>query len=68
MVDRIELVTCVYADDSGAYAPLPNHESVKHGVDKYVRGQAHTNGVEGFLSMLKRAYTGTFHKHQSAAS
>ena len=23
---------------------------------------AHTNGIESFWSMLKRAYTGTFHK------
>ena len=31
-------------------------------VGEYVRGQAHTNGVESFWSMLKRAHTGTFHK------
>ena len=31
-------------------------------VSEYVRGQAHTNGVESFWSMLKRGYYGTFHK------
>ena len=25
-------------------------------------GQAHTNGVESFWAVLKRAHTGTFHK------
>ena len=38
------------------------HESVKHSVAEYVRGMAHTNGVESFWSMLKRAHKGTFHK------
>ena len=27
-----------------------------------MRGKAHTNGVESFRSMLKRAHMGTFHK------
>lgn len=39
-----------------------NRESVKHSVGEYVRGQAHTNGVESFWSMLKRGYYGTCHK------
>ena len=38
------------------------HEVVKHFVSEYVRGLAHTNGVESFWSMLKRAYMGTYHK------
>ena len=39
-----------------------DHESVKHSVAEYVRGMAHTNGVESFWSILKRAHMGTFHK------
>ena len=35
---------------------------MKHSVGEYVRGQAHTNGVESFWSMLKCGYYGTFHK------
>ena len=50
------------ADDASIYDGLPNHESVKHSVAEYVRGMAHTNGVESFWSMLKRAHKGTFHK------
>ena len=60
--------TTVYTDDAIAYRGLPNmlnqykHESVKHSVAEYVRDLAHTNGIESFWSMLKRAYKGTFHK------
>ena len=53
----------VYSDEAAVYASLPNpHETVKHSVSEYVRGQAHTNGVESFWAMLQRAHTGTFHK------
>ena len=52
----------VYTDDAVAYTTLPNHESVRHSVGEYVRGQVHTNGIESFWSMLKRAHKGTFHK------
>ena len=52
----------LYTDEATAYKNLGNHESVKHGVGEYVREQAHTNGIESFWSMLKRAHTGTFHK------
>ena len=52
----------VYTDEASAYDGLPNRETVKHSVAEYVRGQAHTNGVESFWSMLKRAHKGTFHK------
>ena len=39
-----------------------DHETVKHSVAEYVRDMVHTNGVESFWSMLKRAHKGTFHK------
>ena len=53
----------VYSDEAAAYEGLPfPHEAVKHSVAEYVRGMAHTNGIESFWAMLKRAHTGTFHK------
>ena len=53
----------VYTDEAGAYTGIPyRHETVKHSVAEYVRGQAHINGVESFWAMLKRAHMGTFHK------
>ena len=52
----------VYTDGSTAYDGLPNREAVRHSVGEYVRGKAHTNGVESFWAMLKRAHKGTFHR------
>ena len=52
----------LYTDDAAAYKGLENHETVKHSVREYVNGQAHTNGIESFWSMLKRGYHGVYHK------
>ena len=55
----------VYTDEAAAYKGLArdfDHEAVNHTVSEYVRGQAHTNRMESFWSMLKRAHDGTFHK------
>ena len=53
----------VYTDSSVSYRGIPfEHETVKHSVGEYVRGKAHTNGIESFWAVLKRAHTGTFHK------
>ncbi len=52
----------VYTDEARAYDGLENRESVKHSVEEYVRGMVHTNGVESFWSMLKRAHKGIYHK------
>ena len=53
----------VYTDDAAAYKGIPyRHETVTHSAGEYVRGMAHTNGIESFWAMLKRAHKGTFHK------
>ena len=59
--DRTKLDAMVYTDEATAYVGLPQHETVKHSVSQYVNGQASTNGMESFWSMLKRGYHGTFH-------
>ena len=53
--------TKVYTDGNPAYATLKNHESVNHSAGEYVRGQAHTNGIESFWALLERGYDGIFH-------
>ena len=56
----------VYTDGSTCYKGRPNHEAVAHSAGEYVRYlegvKVHTNGVESFWSMLKRAHKGTFHR------
>ena len=60
--DRVAETATVYTDENRAYQGLPNHETVNHSVGQYVDEMIHTNGVESFWSMFKRAYKGTFHK------
>ena len=53
----------VYTDDAAAYKGMPfDHTSVRHSVGEFVDGMAHTNGIESFWSMLKRAHKGVYHK------
>ena len=54
----------VYTDDHKGYtgpATSYRHEVVVHSIGEYVRGKAHTNGIESFWAMLKRGYYGVFH-------
>ena len=63
---RVAPGATVYTDGHPSYRGLPfRHEVVNHRVGEYVRGQAHTQGIESFWSMLKRGYQGTYH-HLSA--
>ena len=53
----------VYSDDAGAYAGIPfDHETVKHSLSEYVRGDVHTNGIEALWAVIKRAQKGVYHK------
>ena len=62
VLSRIEDDAEIYTDDYRAYDGLPHHSSVNHSVGEYVDGQVHTQGIESFWAMLKRAHKGTFHK------
>lgn len=56
--------TTVYTDEYGVYVNLKAffpHESVQHGVGKYVVGDAHTNSIENYWSHLKRMIIGIHH-------
>ena len=54
----------VYTDDASACKGMPfDHASVRHSVGEYVDGMAHTNGIESFWSMLKRAHKGVAGRH-----
>ena len=53
----------VYTDEARAYQGVNRrHEVVKHSAGEYVRGDAHTNGIESFWATLKRGHIGVFHK------
>lgn len=52
----------VTTDTAGGYMGVgkefARHEMVDHGIGEYVRGDAHSNTVEDYLSVLKRGITG----------
>jgi hypothetical protein len=57
----VEHGSAVYTDEARAYLGLDQfyaHKSVKHSRE-YVSGDVHTNTVENFWSLLKRALEGT---------
>lgn len=53
----------LYTDQHRGYSGLDNYRrsAVNHGLGEYVRGSIHTNGIESFWAVLKRAHYGTFH-------
>jgi len=52
----------VYTDEAAAYRGIPRqHEAVAHGAGEYVRGMAHTNGMESFWANFKRGLDGIYH-------
>ncbi len=63
IVENIKRGAKLYTDCHRSYIGIKgySHEIVKHSVGEYVKGQAHTNGIESFWALLKRGYYGTFH-------
>lgn len=60
---EVDETSTVYTDEARAYIGLGRyHEAVRHSVGEYVRGQAHTNGIESFWSGMKRGFDGVYHK------
>ena len=52
--------------DEGATAKslgrgFEKHGMVNHGIGEYVRGDIHTNTIEGYFSIFKRGINGVYH-------
>ncbi len=59
---HVETGSAVYSDALASYqglAPEYVHEVIDH-AESYVLGHVHTNGLENFWSLLKRAIKGTY--------
>ncbi|MBP1645879.1 MAG: family transposase [Bacteroidetes bacterium] len=57
--------THIMSDEWHAYRKLDSnyeHSVVKHRIKEYVRGDVHTNTIEGAWSHLKRSLMGTYHR------
>src|SRR6202023_484687 len=59
--DHVLAGSALFTDSLKSYEGLNEfqHEVVDHAVE-YVRGEVHTNGLENFWSLLKRALGGTY--------
>jgi len=70
LVQQISRKSTLMTDEAGQYRHVgeeyARHGKVNHGIGEYVRGDAHTNTVEGYFSILKRGVVGTYH-HVSEA-
>jgi transposase-like protein len=65
IVSQVEPGSHIYSDEYGAYRTLYKHDyshtTVNHSKLEYVRGNNHTNTIEGYWSQLKRSIDGTYH-------
>ena len=56
--------TRLHTDESRLYhdalAHVAEHETVKHSIGEYARGDVHTNTVEGVFAIFKRGMRGTY--------
>jgi len=63
--EHVDPSSTLMTDELAAYGKagkeLAQHERVQHGMGEYVRGNVHTNTVEGVFSLLKRGINGSFH-------
>lgn len=66
LAEHIDPDTVLNTDDAAFYRKggerFTRHEAVNHSAGEYVRGDATTNTVEGYFSLLKRGLIGTYHK------
>jgi transposase len=55
----------VYSDEFTGYKNIKklgySHSTINHGLEVWVEGDAHTNTIEGFWSLLKRGINGVYH-------
>jgi transposase-like protein len=65
LTEHVEKSTDIMTDTFQVYLKatkgFKSHQSVNHKQREYVRGNVHTNTVEGYFSLLKRGVIGTFH-------
>jgi len=66
LLTQVHQKSYLMTDESGVYTAagreFSGHGTVNHSIEEYVRGGFwHTNTVEGYFSILKRGFVGTYH-------
>jgi hypothetical protein len=61
--EQLHAATNVMSDGGGARvgSMFASHQTVNHSIGEYVRGDVHTNTIEGYFSVLKRGIMDTYH-------
>lgn len=64
VVANLAREACLMTDEAGIYKVIgrhfAGHEVVRHQFGEYVRGDAHTNTIEGYFSVFKRGMRGVY--------
>jgi transposase-like protein len=64
IIRNVDLKSHFRTDELPAYSGIgksfTTHRRVRHSLNEYVKGNAYTNTVEGFFSILKRGVYGTY--------
>ena len=64
LTEQIHPKSILNTDEARVYKPIgrkfAGHETVNHSIDEYVRGDAGTQVVENYYSILKRGLTGVY--------
>jgi len=64
LLQHVNIGSRIISDEWKAYRKLKEfykHEKVNHSRKEYVRGDVHTNTIEGFWAILKRSVYGIHH-------
>ena len=64
--DNVDTSAALYTDENSAYTGIGSeyaggHQTTCHSAREYVRGDVHSNTVEGFFSIVKRGINGIYH-------
>jgi transposase-like protein len=64
LVAKADPQSSLFTDDFSAYRRpgrrFARHQTVNHSAEEYVRGEVHTNTVEGYYSIFKRGMKGVY--------
>ncbi len=64
IAENLHPASTLHTDESTLYRDAPSmvgaHDSVRHASGEYVRGEVHTNTVEGYFSIFKRGMKGVY--------
>jgi len=65
VANNVSTNASLITDSSGVYKSIkntyPKHEIIDHSSDEYVRGNIHTNSIEGAFSLFDRMVIGIYH-------